>query len=53
MAPVGIPSVTGTGPAECCWPVSTTVTRPADAHITNPAPTKGWDYSKVPDACAK
>ena len=24
-----------------------------DAYFTNPAPTKGWDYSKVPDACAK
>ncbi|WP_256750019.1 ABC transporter substrate-binding protein [Mesorhizobium sp. Mes31] len=24
-----------------------------DAYFSNPAPTKGWDYSKVPDACAK
>ena len=24
-----------------------------DAYFTNPAPTKGWDYAKVPDACAK
>ncbi|RWH72133.1 substrate-binding domain-containing protein [Mesorhizobium sp.] len=24
-----------------------------DAYFANPAPTKGWDYSKVPDACAK
>ncbi len=24
-----------------------------DAYFANPAPTKGWDYAKVPDACAK
>lgn len=24
-----------------------------DTYFANPAPTKGWDYSKVPDACAK
>ncbi|MBZ9771741.1 ABC transporter substrate-binding protein [Mesorhizobium sp. CO1-1-8] len=24
-----------------------------DAYFSNSAPTKGWDYSKVPDACAK
>lgn len=24
-----------------------------NAYFSNPAPTKGWDYSKVPDACAK
>lgn len=24
-----------------------------DAYFTNPAPSKGWDYSKVPDSCAK
>ncbi|QKC98067.1 ABC transporter substrate-binding protein [Mesorhizobium sp. NZP2298] len=24
-----------------------------DAYFSNPAPTKGWDYAKVPDACAK
>ncbi|RWN48382.1 MAG: ribose ABC transporter substrate-binding protein [Mesorhizobium sp.] len=24
-----------------------------DAYFSSPAPTKGWDYSKVPDACAK
>lgn len=24
-----------------------------DAYFSNPAPTKGWDYSKAPDACAK
>ncbi|KRB28482.1 ribose ABC transporter substrate-binding protein [Mesorhizobium sp. Root695] len=24
-----------------------------DAYFSNPAPTKGWDYSKVPDPCAK
>lgn len=24
-----------------------------DAYFANPAPSKGWDYSKVPDACAK
>lgn len=24
-----------------------------DAYFSNPAPAKGWDYSKVPDACAK
>ena len=23
-----------------------------DAYFASPAPTKGWDYSKVPDACA-
>jgi ribose transport system substrate-binding protein len=24
-----------------------------DAYFSNPAPTPGWDYAKVPDACAK
>ncbi|MDQ6434664.1 ABC transporter substrate-binding protein [Mesorhizobium sp. LHD-90] len=24
-----------------------------DAYFSNPAPSKGWDYAKVPDACAK
>jgi ribose transport system substrate-binding protein len=24
-----------------------------DAYFANPAPSKGWDYAKVPDACAK
>ncbi len=24
-----------------------------DAYFAKPAPTKGWDYAKVPDACAK
>ena len=24
-----------------------------DAYFTNPAPSKGWDYAKVPGACAK
>lgn len=24
-----------------------------DAYFADPAPTKGWDYSKTPDACAK
>lgn len=24
-----------------------------DAYFAKPAPTQGWDYSKVPDACAK
>ena len=24
-----------------------------NAYFANPAPTQGWDYSKVPDACAK
>ncbi len=24
-----------------------------DAYFANPAPTMGWDYAKVPDACAK
>jgi ribose transport system substrate-binding protein len=24
-----------------------------DAYFSNPAPTKGWDYAKVPGACAK
>lgn len=24
-----------------------------DAYFSNPAPTKGWDYSKVPGACAQ
>jgi ribose transport system substrate-binding protein len=24
-----------------------------DAYFANPAPTPGWDYAQVPDACAK
>ncbi|MEQ1952025.1 ABC transporter substrate-binding protein [Mesorhizobium sp. CN2-181] len=24
-----------------------------DAYFSNPAPSQGWDYAKVPDACAK